>query len=147
MRKDREYTWGKCGLLESLTCNAVPQPTRPAVPAPGPSNFNPASRYPTKPRPTRQRARPGRNLTLTSGRTSSVALRIRNLLTTYSPVRYKATQKRMKFSDKQCPRFTTTGAIPLPLYIPLRPSKPWYLITFFSLSRQLQQRPYLSLSA
>ena len=147
VRKDREYTWGKCGLLGFLTRAVVPQSTRPAPPAPGPSNFSSAPRYSTKPRSTRQRARPGRNLTLATSRTSSVALRIHNPLTTYSPVRYKATQKRMKFSDKQCPRFTTTGTIPLSPHIPLCPSESWYLITLFSLSRQLQQRPYLSLSA
>ena len=133
--------------LEFLTRAAVPQLARPAVPAPGPSNFNPSPRYPTKLRQARQRARPGRNLTLATGRTSSVVLRVHNSLTTYSLVRYKAAQKRMKFSDKQCPRFTTTGTVLSPPHIPLCPSESWCLITFFLLSRQLQQRPYLSLSA
>jgi len=85
VRKDREYTLGKCGLLESLTHDAVPQPTRPTLPAPGPSNFKSAPRYPTKPRQTRQRARPGRNLTLATSRSSSVALRIHNPLTLIPP--------------------------------------------------------------
>ena len=133
VRKDREYTWGKCGVLVFLTRAAVPQSTRPAPPAPGPSNFKATPRYPTKPRSTRQRARPGRNLTLATGRTSSVVLRIHNPLTTYSPLRYKATQKRMKFSDKQCPRFTTTGMVLLSSHTPLCPSEPWYLITLFLL--------------
>jgi len=77
----------------SLVRKDLPQPARLTLPTPGPSDFNPAPRYPTKPRQNRQRARPGRNLTLATNRTS-----------------YKATQKRMKFSDKQCPRFTTTGS-------------------------------------
>jgi len=143
VRKDREYTWGKCGVLVSLTRAAVPQL---APPAPGPSNFKPTPRYPAKPRPARQRARPGRNLTLATGRTSSVVLRIHNPLTTYPPFRYKATQKRMKFSDKQCPRFTTTGIVLLSSHAPLCPSESWCLITFLLLSRQLQQRSHLSLS-
>lgn len=147
VRKDRECTLGKRGLVELLTHDTVPQPVRPTLPAPGPDNFKPATRYPTKPRPNRQRARPGRNLTLASSRTSSVVLRIHNPFTTYSHPRYKATQRRMKFSDKQCPRFTTTGTTLPSFNIPLCPSEPWYLITFFLLSRQLQQRPHLSLSA
>ena len=147
VRKDREYTLGKCGLLVLLTHALVPQPTRPTPPTPEPSNFKPAPRYPTRPRQNRQRARPGRNLTLTTGRTSSVTRCIHNPLTTYSPLRYKATQKRMKFSDKQCPRFTTTGTILLPLDNPLCPSESWYLITFFLLFRKLQQRSHLCLSA
>ena len=85
VRKDREYTLGERGLLEFLTRAAVPQSTRPILPAPGPSIFKPVARYPTKPRSTRQRARPGRNLTLATGRTSSVAIRIRNPLITYFP--------------------------------------------------------------
>ncbi|KAF9645872.1 hypothetical protein BDM02DRAFT_3189333 [Thelephora ganbajun] len=77
----------------SLVRRDLPQATRSTLSVPGPSNYKPTPRFPTKPRPTRQRVRPGRNLTLTTSRTS-----------------YKATQKRIKFSDKQCPRFTTTGS-------------------------------------
>ncbi|KAF9785077.1 hypothetical protein BJ322DRAFT_1061198 [Thelephora terrestris] len=77
----------------SLVRKDLPQPTRPTPSAPGVTNFKHAPRYSTKPRSSRQRARPGRNLTLATSQTS-----------------YKAAQKRIKFSDKQCPRFTTTGS-------------------------------------
>ena len=124
-------SFGKCGLLLLLTHASVPQSTRPTPSAPELSNFKPAPRYPTRSRQNRQRARPGRNLTLATGRTSSVALHVHNPLITHSPLRYKATQKRIKFSDKQCPRFTTTGTVLFSPAIPLCPSESWYLITFF----------------
>ena len=147
VRKDREYTLGKCGVLVFLTRAAVPQATQTILPPSGSNNFRRPSRYTTKPRSSRQRTRPGRNLTLTTGRTSSVVIRIQNALTTYSPPRYKANQKRIKFSEKQCARFTTAGTTPSSIPIPLCPSEPWYLITFLLSRRQLHQRPHLPLSA
>lgn len=143
VRKDREYTLGKCGLLRSLTRAAVSQPARSLS---GPNNSKPVSSYPTKPRSTQQRSRPGRNLTLTTTQTPSV-VRTQNPLTAHSLLRYRAAQKRIKFSDKQCPRFTTTGTTLLFLQIPLCPSESWYLITSLFSCRQLRQRPHLSLSA
>ena len=147
VRKDREYTLGKCDVLGFLTHVAVPQPSPPTLPISPPAAFKSTPRYPTKPRPTRQRARPGRNLTLATNRTSSVVICSQNPPTSYSPPRFKAAQKRLKFSDKQCPRFTTTGTILLPSHAPLDPSESWYLITFPLLCRQLQQGSNLSLSA
>ena len=93
VRKDREYTFCKRGLLVLLIHTIVPQPTQPILPASGPNNFKPAPRYPTKPRQTRQRARPGRNLTLATNRTSSVALRVHHPLTTYSPLQIQSDTK------------------------------------------------------